>query len=89
MLSADSINFYAALREMETSSNPFSVTWCTHSESKKTGGNLHTETSVLFAGKKETDDYELMFFKRTDDDQVVSCHLFSLMFFNGQKMVIE
>lgn len=83
----DSIDFYEALRTLEKSSDPFSVSWCKHSL-KEEGGGIHTENNVLFSGKRETEDYELIFFKKTNGD-IVSCHLYSLMYFNGLKMIIQ
>ena len=84
----ESINFYEPLRAMENASQPFSVSWCTLSYAKNQGGNSHTENNVTFEGKRETEDYELMFFKRPDGS-LISCHLYSLEFFNGQKMTIS
>jgi len=82
------IDFYEALRLMENAQKPFSVTWCKHSIQTKKGGGLHTENNVMFEGKRQTEDYELIFFKKTDGG-TVSCHLYSLMFFNDLKMEIK
>lgn len=84
----ETIDFYEALRLMENSSIPFTVTWCQYSMQTKKGGQLYTENNVLVEGKRQTEDYELIFFK-TLSGQLVCCHLFSLMFFNGKKMIIS
>lgn len=83
----ESIGFYEAIRIMENATEPFSVSWCKHSLKDK-GGDIHTENNVLFSGKRETENYELIFFSKKDGG-VVSCHLYSLMYFNGLKMIIQ
>jgi hypothetical protein len=86
MLPDDAIDFYAALREME-SSDSFSVSWCA-TNNTDSAGKIVTENNVSFAGKRITEDYELVFFKKSDES-LLSAHLFSLMFFNGKKMIIQ
>jgi hypothetical protein len=83
----EDINFYSAIREIESSSNPFSITWCSYSYNKDVGGKLVTKNNLLFTGKRVTDDYELIFFK-DDKENVVACHLFSIMYYNGKKLTI-
>jgi hypothetical protein len=85
---SDTIDFYEAIRLMENSTKRFSVAWCQYSMQTGKGGSVHSENNVLFEGKRQTEDYELIFFK-TISGQLLCCHLFSLMFFNGKKMVIS
>jgi len=89
MENSESINFYEALRQMEETTEPFSIGWCKYSEKTGEGGGIATATNVLFEGKRETEDYELLFFKSVTDNSLVSCHLYSLMYFNNLKMIIE
>jgi len=89
MNTCETINFYEALRQMEQSSEPFSVTWCKYSNETGKGGGIAVANNVLFQGKRETEQYELMFFTSVNDNSIVSCHLYSLMYFNNLKMIIE
>lgn len=83
----DTINFYDAIRLIENADKAFSISWCTYSTQTGKGGKIITKNDVIFDGKRVTDDYELLFFKEPNNN-TFCCHLFSIMFFNGKKMII-
>lgn len=84
----ETMNLYEALRIMETEKTPFSITFDTFSAYADTGGERVTSDNVLYAGKKESEDYELIMFRSVVDDSVFNIHLFSLVAFNQFTLII-
>lgn len=85
-MEADEMRFYDAVRKMEASKVPFSVSWVKCSLSTNQGGSVHNLDNVLYAGRKKTDDYELILFQ-LPDETIENCHLHSLLTFNGKKLI--
>lgn len=89
-MNADEIDFYQALQEMKLSKVPFSVVWSQYSLTGSSGqGQVHQLDNVMYAGKSETEYFELMKFRSISDNSIQHCHLYSLYFYNGKKLLIN
>lgn len=89
-MNTDEMDFYEAVREMEQSKVPFSVVWSQYSLTDSSGhGQVCQLDNVLFAGRTQTEHYELIKFRSISDNSIQHCHLYSLYFFNGKKLVIN
>lgn len=86
-METDEIRFYDAIRQMEQSKVPFSVTWGQYSLTDQSkGGQLHMLDNVLYRGRKKTDNYELILFE-LPDGTIENCHLYSILTYNGKKLM--
>ena len=89
-MNTDEMDFYEAVREMEQSKIPFSVAWSQYSLTDSSGhGQICQLDNVLFAGRTQTEHYELIKFRSISDNAIQHCHLYSLYFYNGKKLVIN
>ncbi|PKP02064.1 MAG: hypothetical protein CVU11_13230 [Bacteroidetes bacterium HGW-Bacteroidetes-6] len=90
MNAADEMNFYEALQEMKLSKVPFSIVWSQYSLNESSGqGQMHQLDNVMYAGMKNTEHFELIKFRSISDNSIQHCHLYSLYFYNGKKLVIN
>ena len=87
-MNAETMNLYEALREMEATKDPFSITFDSYSKTRGEGGERIRYDNMLFAGRKESEHYELVLFRSVLDDSLLNVHLYSLVMFNQSLLII-